>query len=404
MTWLDLKSLGEEKTKLVAQAGEILKKEDRSAEDEVEIRSLHDAADKLTEQIEMVDAQEHLEKTIEERIGREDSVEDTDGNSVLTSPEYRKAYWNCVRNPSDLKAQAEFRAVSSIGVGSDPAAGFVPASFADRFVEVVTNYQGMNNAGVTVLNTSDGRSLPIPKIDDSSNTGSLVSEHSASADDDTNDPTTSQVVLTDFNVDSDIIRVSDQLLRDSAFPVEEFLGNALFVRVARRWNALMTVGTGSAQPRGISIDTTEGVDAASATAVTYGELRDLENSVDIEYQSKGDLVWMMHQNTFNIVKKLVDDQSRPIFGTGNISEGTNNLLLGYRVVLNNSVAAMASLGKSIYFGYFGAYYWRQIGAPRLQRFDELYKATYEVGFRVTHSGDGALTDATAVKHLVNASS
>jgi HK97 family phage major capsid protein len=66
-----------------------------------------------------------------------------------------------------------------------------------------------------------------------------------------------------------------------------------------------------------------GVTAASATAITYNELLDLEHSVDPAYRPERE-VHVGTTATLKAVKKLVDSNSRPLWIAGGVSEGVQN--------------------------------------------------------------------------------
>jgi len=400
MSWLDIKSLGEEKAKLVKETRSLVNAGELSAEQTAEVEKRFARIDEITSQVERLNKIADLEKVTEERL----ISEERETAKGIDSPEYRTAFWNKVRNYNG-SSNLEFRAVSSVGTGANAAGEFVPKSFYDSYVKVLASYAGMRQAGCTVYPTAAGENLHIPKVDDSTVSGAVVGEHVASADDSTNDVATSEIILYDWRVDSHVQRVSKKLLRNSGFPVEQWLGDVLFDRVARKQNALFTVGGGTTEPTGAVVGATDsGVDTASATAISYNNLVDLQNSLNVAYESAGECVFMMHQNTFAIVRKILDEQDRPLFGTGNIQEGAPLQLLGKRVVLNNAMAT-GHLAKSILYGNFKAgYVIRDIDSAELSINPYLYWATDDLGFRYTAYGDGAVVDAKAIYYLQMGSS
>ena len=68
------------------------------------------------------------------------------------------------------------------------------------------------------------------------------------------------------------MKVSQQLLQDSAFDLNSFLVEAMGERIARATNAAFTTGTGSSQPQGIVVGSSLGNTTAGATAITADDV------------------------------------------------------------------------------------------------------------------------------------
>src|SRR4051812_2118549 len=132
------------------------------------------------------------------------------------------------------------------------------------------------------VDTDQGNELPWPTFNDTSNTGENLAENTAATT--TQDPSFGVITLRAYMKDSGIILIPVQLLQDSAFDPESFLGEAARTRLGRRVNAAATTGNGTNEMTGILVAGTSGVTAASATAIAYTELLDLEHSVDPAYR------------------------------------------------------------------------------------------------------------------------
>ena len=114
---------------------------------------------------------------------------------------------------------------------------------------------------------------------------------------------------------------------------------------------------------------------------------------------------MMHDTTFKLVRKLVDDQNRPIF-MSDLSATSPGTLFGVPVVINQDVATVAASAKAIYYGDFSKYLIRDVQDFTLLRLEERYADYHQVGFVGFSRHDGRILDAGTdpIKHLVMAAS
>jgi HK97 family phage major capsid protein len=298
-------------------------------------------------------------------------------------------------NAKAPKSQAEARAQSLSG----SAGGYtVPAGFLNQLEASLLAFGGMREVA-TIIRTGEGNDLPIPTVSDHSNVGAILAENTQVAE---QDVAFGQITLKAYKYSSKLIRVSAELLQDSAIDLESFIGGALGERVARVLNSHFTIGTNSSQPQGI-IASGAGVTAAAVAAITYAELVDLQHSVDPSY--RGNAKFMMHDTTFKAVRKLVDDQNRPIFQP-DISAASPGTLLGSPIVINQDCATLAASAKAIFFGDFSKYIIRDVQDFTLLRLEERYADYHQVGFVGFSRHDGRILDAGTdpIKHLVMAAS
>jgi HK97 family phage major capsid protein len=294
-------------------------------------------------------------------------------------------------NAKAPKTQSEARAQSTSG----SAGGYtVPAGFLNQLEASLLTFGGMREVA-TVLRTAEGNSLPIPTVSDHANVGAILSENSQVAE---QDVTFGQITLGAYKYSSKLIRVSAELLQDSAIDLESFIGGALGERIARILNTHFTTGDNSSKPQGISASGA-GITAASATAITYGELVELQHSVDPAYRANAR--FMMHDSTFKAIRKLLDSQNRPIFQP-DISASSPGTLLGSPVVINQDCATIAASAKAVYFGDFSKYIIRDVQDFTLLRLEERYADYHQVGFVGFSRHDGRILDAGTdpIKHLV----
>lgn len=293
------------------------------------------------------------------------------------------------------KTQAEARAQSL----TNAAGGYlVPQGFVNQLEASLLSFGGMREVA-TILRTAEGNSLPIPTVSDHANVGAILAENTQVSE---QDITFSQITLAAYKYSSKLIRVSAELLQDGAIDLESFIGGALGERIARILNTHFTTGDNSSKPQGISASGA-GKTAGSASAITFDELLDLQHSLDPAYRANAK--FMMHDTTFKLVRKLVDDQNRPIF-MNDLSATSPGTLFGVPVVINQDVAVIGASAKTIYYGDFSKYIIRDVQEFTLLRLEERYADYHQVGFVGFSRHDGRILDAGTdpIKHLVMAAS
>lgn len=236
----------------------------------------------------------------------------------------------------ELRAQGE-------AVGSE--GGFlVPPGFRDVLIERMLAFGGLANE-VETLSTSTGQSLEWPTNDDTANAGEIVAEggtFASGADLVFGTATLGAYKYGAGGASNVPVRVSMELLQDSAFDVAGFLARALGTRIGRAQAVHWVRGTGTGQPLGILTTTTnESVDVS--LVVDFDDLTDTMARLDPDYISNA--VWAFNNATLWQIRQLVDGQSRPLW-LPNAESGMTDLpggtLLGHRVVIDqafNSVAA-----------------------------------------------------------------
>ena len=286
----------------------------------------------------------------------------------------------------------------ALGVAVPTAGGFGVADEDMAGIETAMKfYGGMRQAGCTVLRTTTGADLPVPTVDDTSNTGEQLGENTVVSE---QDVTMGQKVLRAYIYSSKLVRVSYALLQDASFPIETWLNERLGERLGRITNQKFTTGSGAATPEGVVTGSTYcGTTTASATAITWDELVDLELSVDRAYRQRSK--YMFSDATLKLLKKQVDGISRPLWVPG-IAVREPDTINGYPYVINSDMASPIASAKAVLYGDFEAYWIRDVTDITLVRLTERYADYLQVGFMAFSRHDGQLIDAGQhpIKHLL----
>lgn len=300
-------------------------------------------------------------------------------------------------NQNVVFSNGEYR---DLAIGTNSAGGFtVPPGFLQRLVDALKAYGGMLQA-CNVIDTDSGQPLQWPTADDTGNVGAILAENVAAP---TQDITFGTKTLSAYMYTSKMVKVSYQLLNDSAFDLGAWLPTKFAQRIGRAINSHFTNGTGGGtQPTGMVPNLTVGKTglAGQTLTVIYDDIVDLIHSIDPAYRDGGGS-FMMADSSLKVVRKLKDTQGRPLWEPS-LQQGTPSSLLGYPVVINQDMPVMAANAKSIAFGNFReAYIIRQVQGVQLKRFDERFADALQVGFLSFARYDGTTDDLGAAKLYVN---
>jgi HK97 family phage major capsid protein len=291
----------------------------------------------------------------------------------------------------------------AFGQGTGNAGGFtVPQDFRAKLEVALKAYGGMMDAA-EIIYTDTGATLPMPSFNYTAVVATIVGENTAGGLDSSTPFGVAN--LGAFTYRSPILPVSYEFLQDSAFG-EDFIVNGLSDSIARALNAHATVGTGTGQPRGIMLDAAAGKVGATGqtTSIVFEDLIDLVHSIDPAYRKSG-CSMMMHDQSLKAVRKIKDNQGRPIYlpAYDGLGGPMGDQIMGYGVVVNQDVAQMAANAKSIAFGRLDKYKIRMVKDITVMRLTERYADALQVAFLLFARADGRLLDAgtNPVKYYQN---
>ena len=294
----------------------------------------------------------------------------------------------------DIEKRAQ--TVSTTGGGY-----LVPTGFSNQLETIMKWFGPMIDPMVTgSLDTDSGNTLHYPTLNDTSNTGRLLTINTQVT---TTDMTFGNVQFDAYKYTSDQVLVPYELMQDSGVNVDEVVQNALGERLGRIINTALTTGSGSSQPNGVVTASTAGKTAASATAITAAELIDLIHSVDRAYSNGPKVGFMFNDSTLAAIKKLTlgGSDSTPLW-VPSTRDGEPDTIWGHRFWVNNDMAAIATTAKTILFGDFSKYLVRRVAGIRMLRMVERYGDYDQIGFVAFYRIDGDLIASGSIKHLVQA--
>jgi HK97 family phage major capsid protein len=162
---------------------------------------------------------------------------------------------------------------------------------------------GILQAGPTVLQTTSGETLQVPKTTAHS-TAALVSEGGTIG---ASDPTFGQASLGAYKYGF-LIQPARELIDDTSVDLLGYLARESGRALGNAIGTAFITGTGTSQPAGIVTGATLGVTGGTAVvgAFTADNLIDLYFSVIAPYRSSPSCGWLMRDATLANVRKLKD--------------------------------------------------------------------------------------------------
>jgi len=299
---------------------------------------------------------------------------------------YKDAFWNQVRNRNGVSYEVR----NALQVGVDSEGGYLcPDTFANELVKGLTARNIVRDLAHVFRTESGQHKIPVVAT---RGTASWIEEEGPIPED---DDVFGQQYIGAHKVGT-LIKVSEELLNDSAFDLEQYFVEEFARRIGNKEEAAFLTGDGAGKPTGLLNDAEVGVTAASATTITADELIDLFYSLDAPYRTNA--VWLVNDATMRIIRKLKDQTGQYLWQKA-LHEGEHETLLG-KPIFHSPFAPLAEAGaKPVAFGDF-SYYW--IGDRQgitFRRLNERYADTGQVGFLATKRTDGKLILPEAVKVL-----
>jgi HK97 family phage major capsid protein len=409
MSLVTAKDLREERAKLWSRQKEILEgangslsEESRSEFDRIESRM-----GEMAEDIRRIEAHEAAERELRTstRITAAGPVEVVGDEAIDHEKRYEAAFnAYAIRGHQGLTAEQRSILETRTPQGTPVAAGgyTIPQAFSNELEIALKQYGGVRQAA-RVMATDSGALMPWPTVNDTANKGRLLAENTQV----TNTAMTFGVVnFGAFKFSSDSILVSEELLQDSAFDLNSFVGASLGERLGRITNEFFTTGTGNSQPQGVVPFAAEGhvsTAAAGTYVIGWEDLVALEHSVDPAYRASASARWMLNDATLRDLKLIKDQEDRPIWLPG-VAVREPDLILGYQYTVNQDMAAQGENAKPLLFGDFSKFVVRDVRGVTLLRLVERYADFHQVGFLAFLRADsrGLNAGTGPIKYFQNA--
>ena len=306
-----------------------------------------------------------------------------DVRSGRATDEYKKAFWNSMRNRNS------YEVMNALSIGTDSEGGYlVPDEYEKKLIEALDDEVFFRSLA-TVINTSSGdRKIPIVT---SKGEAAWIDEGGQFPE---SDDSFGQTSIGAYKL-ATMIKVSDELLNDSVFNIEQYISKEFARRIGAKEEEAFFVGDGSGKPTGLFNSAETGVTAAN-TNITFDDVMDLYYSLRAPYRNKA--TWLLNDSTVKAIRKLKDGNGNYIWQPS-VREGEPDRILNRPYRTSIYVPELGAGNRVMAFGDY-SYYWIADRQGRsFKRLNELYATTGQVGFLASERVDGKLILSEAVKTL-----
>jgi HK97 family phage major capsid protein len=388
-----LKALREKRGKIVARMREILdaaKTENRTATDEeiAESDRLFEEQDKVRKQIEAEERQADLDRALAARAEpRETGTAsgDTDTPEELALRGFRS--WLQTGRVAGAGAD-EFRALQA---DTDPSGGYLvaPEQFVRDLIQAVDDMVFIRGLA-TVIPVPEAQSLGVPSLDADPADADWTSELATGTEDSTMAFGKRELHPRPL---AKRIKVSQKLLARSALPTEQIVRERLAYKIGLTEEKAFLTGSGANEPLGLFTASNDGVPTSRdvSTGNTTTSIK-VDGLLEAKYALKGqylaDARWLFHRDAVKQISKLVDSNGQYLWQQS-VQAGQPDRLLGLPVMMSEYVPN--TFTSTLYVGMIAAFrhYWIADALNlQLQRLDELYAETNQVGFIARAEIDG----------------
>ena len=303
-----------------------------------------------------------------------------------------------------------------------------PASFHDQLMVALRNYDEIfSKDAITFFETDKGTPIVIPFADDTQNAASVIPEASqAEAEvDPLIQPAQQSSILTSSAAPmpgylplpptwrTGMVKVSMEMLQDSAFDIVGFLAEAFAVRFARGIGANIVSTTLAGAKLGVTATGSAANTGGSETggvSIGWKDLVNLRLTVDAAYRRSPKAAWCMNDNTLGALEGILNKYGTPLFPPDYTASGIRRIL-GFPVRLCPSMPSIGLSAKSLLFGDLSYLVLRIVKrSVGIRVYKERFVDYGQIGFRGFMRAQSALVAESTVQttfpilYLQNASS
>jgi HK97 family phage major capsid protein len=376
-----VKELVENRVKLIAEARALLEKNNGNFSQEVENQfdAMMKDADVMKNQIDRYTKISDLEKVhnapVEQpNFGGMQATSSANDIHARKTREYLDAFWNVVRYDQPF---THFKNV--LQIGTNPAGGFLLPTEFERQMVAALDLNNIMRPLADVMTTSNDRDIP---IESDYGVATWTAENAAYGE---SDSVFAQITLASHKL-TRLTKVSEELMQDAAFDMGAYLATAFGRSFGKAEEAAMIDGNGTGRPLGVT-STTNTLNFAGAAAITSDEILSMYHKLKQPYRPNA--VWIMHEDTLLLCRKLKDTSGAYYFVPA-MTAGMPDTFLGKPVYTSEFMPAATTGLKSVLFGNMKYYRIGDRQTRTMQRLNELYAATGQVGFIGRQRVDGKL--------------
>ncbi len=302
------------------------------------------------------------------------------------SDTYKNAFWNSIRSRNWVDIRNDLQA------GMDSEGGYlVPDEFEKKLIESLTE-ENIFRQLATVIKTSSGdRKIPIVT---SKGEAVWIDEEKAYT---LSDDVFGQASLSAYKVGT-AIKVSEELLNDSAFDLSAYITKEFARRVGAKEEEAFFVGDGNGKPTGIFAASggAENGATTSTANITFDDMMELFYSLKSPYRKKAS--WVLNDSTVKALRKLKDSNGNYIWSPS-VSAGIPDTIMNRPYYTSSYVPESTVGSKAIAFGDFSYYWVADRKGFTFKRLNEVFAMNGQIGFIASKRVDGRLILPEAIKTL-----
>ena len=361
-----------------------------------DVKALGDEIKRLEDQMEM-DAV--LSAPTSAPVQMNPAAQKKEAVNPSATAEYSKAFWANMRG--DVSPDVR----NALSVGTDANGGYtVPDEFHRQLIQALEENNVFRSLAHVIRTNSGTRTIPIAA---DNGKASWVEEGNAIGE---SDLTFSVQTLSAYKL-ACAIRVSNELLHDSAFDIAGHIATRFGVRFGNAEEDAFINGKGvssnptqtPSEPTGILTSlSTASVSTQDSATISFDDVYKLFYALKAPYRQKAK--FLCNETALLQLMLLKDNNKQYIWKPG-LEIGRPDTILGHEIYTSTYMPAIEGnatndAGKKVLlFGDF-SYYWIADRTNRtMRRLNELYAMTDQVGFVGTQRVDGKLILPEAMKVL-----
>lgn len=300
----------------------------------------------------------------------------------LGDPDPNRAFAHYLRTGERVKGLKAAMGEDTAGVGGY----LVPDDFFAGIIEKRNELSIPRRAGATILQTSrDVLNIP---IEATSQTYFAQASHDMAAVDE-DEPTIGQATATVFDF-TKLVKVSEDLLEDSAANLNQFLANSFGRWMAMTENRNALIGAGTTAPQGVTVGGTAALTFDDTNSIAAAEIPELYHKLSGQYRDNA--VWAMNDDTLGMLRGLV---SANVFTFG-AHEINDESIMGKRVFTSTYMPKYTTTKyKAIVFGDWSMYALVERKGLTIRRLNELYAGNRQVGLLAVFRHGGVVLQSEA---------
>ncbi|PWM00225.1 MAG: phage major capsid protein [Clostridiales bacterium] len=349
-----------------------------SAEDDATYNNMEKELNDLTNEVKRMERRDAIEAELSKPVG----------NPITEKPQKSEAEKKSGRASNAYKEdfgrhlRGKLIVHNVLSEGVDANGGYLVPTEFEKFIVDALQEENVMRKLCKVITTANDRKIPVAATH---SVAAWTAENAAYTE---SNPTFTQKTIDAYKL-TDLIKVSIELLDDSAFNLEEYIAREFAYAFGAAEEQAFCVGTGTGQPTGLFTANggTVGVTAASATAITTDEVISLIHALKSPYRKKAK--FLMNDATVAALRKLKDNNGAYLWQPS-VQAGEPDKLMGYEIYTSPYVPTLAAGALAIAFGDFQNYWIADRTGRTVQRLNELYSTNGQVGFVGTERVDGKI--------------